>query len=177
MEPERIVRSRRIYEGKVFNVRLDTVEVNGGEYPREIIEHPGAVAIVALDDRGNVILVRQYRSAAAETLLEIPAGGLEPGETPRDTAIREMQEEVGLIPENLIELGYFWVAGAYDTEKITVFLSDRFRESSLSSDPDEQIEIVRMPFAEALAMVKSNAITDAKTLIGLNWAAERLAEA
>jgi ADP-ribose pyrophosphatase len=133
------------------------------------------VAVVALDDAGNIILVKQYRSAAAEMLLEIPAGGLEPGETPKEAATREMQEEVGLIPENLIELGYFWVAGSYDTEKITIFMADQFKASSLASDPDEQIEVIRMPFADALEMTKSNVITDAKTLIGLNWAAERLA--
>lgn len=175
MPHERIVKSQAIFEGKVVNLRVDTVTLGGEEtYEREIILHSGAVALVPLDENGDVILVRQYRAGAERELLELPAGGLEPGEEREACARRELQEEIGFYPEVLEEMGRFWVAASYTTEAITIYLARDLRPSHLRPDPDERITIARMPFAEALQAALSNQIVDSKTIIGLVWAAEHL---
>lgn len=175
MTQERIIKSRTIFEGKVVNLRVDTVTLGGEEtYEREIILHHGAVALVPLDESGNVILVRQYRAGAEHELLELPAGGLEAGEECETCARRELQEETGFYPETLEEMGRFWVAASYTTEAITIYLARGLRPSRLHADPDERITIVQMPFAEALQAALSNQIEDGKTIIGLIWAAHRL---
>jgi ADP-ribose pyrophosphatase len=103
MSPERTVRSERIYEGKIINLRVDTVELpSGKKTKREIVEHAACTAIVAIDSENNVLLVRQYRKAAERMLLEIPAGGIEPGEKPLDGARRELEEETGFSAELLL---------------------------------------------------------------------------
>lgn len=175
MPQERIVKSRTIFEGKVVNLRVDTVTLGDERtYEREIILHHGAVALVPIDEGGNIILVRQYRAGAGQELLELPAGGLEPGEEREECARRELQEEIGFYPEMLEELGRFWVAASYTTEAITVYLARGLRPSRLQPDQDERIAIVRMPFAEALQAALSNQIVDSKTIVGLAWAARRL---
>lgn len=175
MSQERIIKSQAIYEGKVVNLRVDTVTLGGEEtYEREIILHHGAVALVPLDENGDVILVRQYRAGAERELLELPAGGLEPGEACEACARRELQEETGFYPETLKEMGRFWVAASYTTEAITIYLARGLRPSHLHPDPDERITIARMPFTEALQAALSNQIEDSKTIIGLVWAARLL---
>jgi ADP-ribose pyrophosphatase len=175
MPQERVLKSRAIFEGKIVNLRVDTVTLGGEEtYEREIILHHGAVALVPLDENGDVILVRQYRAGAERELLELPAGGLESGEECEECARRELQEETGFYPETLEELGRFWVAASYTTEAITIYLAGGLRPSPLPPDQDERIAIVRMPFAEALQAALSNQIKDSKTIIGLVWAARYL---
>jgi ADP-ribose pyrophosphatase len=175
MPDERIVESQRIYDGRVVHLRVDTIDRGDGHtYRREVIEHGGAVAMVPLDEAGNVILVRQHRAAAAKNLLEIPAGGLEPGEQREACARRELQEEIGYYPEKLTELGGFWVAASYTTEHITVYLVEDLRPSRLEGDVDERITVERMPFKEALQQALTNQIEDSKTLIGLMWTARHL---
>ena len=175
MSQERIINSRTIFEGKVVNLRVDTVTLGGEEtFEREIILHHGAVALVPLDENGNVILVRQYRAGAERELLELPAGGLEAGEEREECARRELQEETGFYPETLGEMGHFWVAASYSTEAITIYLARGLRPSRLRPDADERISVVRMPLAEALQAALSNQIEDSKTIIGLVWAARYL---
>jgi len=175
MSRERVVKSRAIFEGKIVNLRVDTVTLGGEEtYEREIILHHGAVALVPLDENGDVILVRQYRAGAERELLELPAGGLEADEECEQCARRELQEETGYYPEILEELGRFWVAASYSTEAITIYLAKGLRPSQLPADKDECITIVRMPFAKALQVALSNQIEDSKTIIGLVWAARHL---
>ncbi len=172
---EHIINSQPIFSGRVVNLRVDTIQTATGQtYQREIIEHPGAVALVPLDEDGNVILVQQYRAGAGQDLLEIPAGGLEPGETREACARRELQEEVGLRPEELIELGDFYVAASYTTERITIYLARGLRPSALEGDQDEEIAAQRVPFRRALDMALVNEIRDSKTIIGLVWAARHL---
>jgi len=172
MSEEEVIHSEQIYEGRVVNLRVDTIERSDGRtFEREIIQHGGAVAMVALDSSGEVLLVRQHRSGAGKRLLELPAGGLEPGEPPIDCARRELQEEVGYYPDNLVELGGFYVAASYTTEFITIYLAQDLHPSELPGDVDEQIEVVRMPFTEALRMALDAEIEDSKTVIGLTWAA------
>lgn len=176
MAGERIIHSKQIYDGRVVNLHIDTVQLEDGyTYERELIHHSGAVALLPLDDQGNVFLVRQYRAGASGDLLELPAGQLEPGEEPEACARRELQEEIGCYPEELAELGGFYVAASYTTEFIRIYVARGLRESELPGDDDERIEVVKMPLDEAVQMAYRNEIQDSKTLIGLMWAAQRRA--
>jgi ADP-ribose pyrophosphatase len=173
--PDRqIVATRRVYEGEVIHLRVDTVALKGGRtHDFEVVEHGGAVAMVPVDDEGNVYLIRQYRDAIQKHLLEIPAGGLEPGEPPVECARRELQEEINCYPEQLEELGSFTLAPGYSTECLTIYLARGLRPSSLRGDVDEDIVIERMPIREALRLTLTNEIQDAKTALGLLLAATR----
>jgi ADP-ribose pyrophosphatase len=172
---EKVVASEPIYRGKLVNLDALTVELPNGEQAlREIVLHPGAVAMVPLLPTGEVMLVRQYRAAARKSLLEIPAGTLEPGEDPLVAAARELQEETGYKPGALARLGGEYTAPGYTSEFIHLFLATDLTESRLPGDDDEFLEVIRLPFAEALRRVESGEIEDGKTLIGLLLAARRL---
>jgi ADP-ribose pyrophosphatase len=178
MPGEKITGSRPVYDGKVVHLRLETIQTRDGQsYEREVIRHIGAVALVPIEPDGSLILVRQFRAGADGDMLEIPAGTLNPGEDRLDCARRELQEEIGYYPEKLTRLGDFWVAASYTSEMITVYLAEDLRPSRLPGDVDEDIEIVRMPFDEALRMAETNEIVDSKTLIALMWMARRRGKA
>ncbi len=165
---EATLSSERIYEGKVVNLRVDSVRMaDGREAKREVIEHHGAVAIVPVDPAGNIVLVRQYRRPAGAELLELPAGTLEDGEEPDQAVQRELQEETGFRAERIRRLAGFWVAPGYTTEFIHVFLAEGLIESHLDPDEDEAIEVEVHSLAASLAMIDSGQICDAKTIIGL----------
>jgi len=171
---ETIVRTEQVYEGRV--VKLDRLEVrlpDGNMAWRELVRHPGAVAIVALDERQQVLLVRQFRIAAGRVLTEIPAGTLEPGEAPDACAERELQEETGYRPGRLEALGGFYPAPGYTTEYIHLFLATDLDESRLDADTDEYIEVDRMPLANALALIARGEMVDGKSIIGLMLVASR----
>lgn len=170
---EKIRHTERIYDGAL--VKLDLLEVelpDGSTGKREIIRHPGAVAVIALDG-DDVILVRQYRSAARKTMLELPAGTLEPDEAPEDCATRELQEEAGYKPGKLDAIGGFFNAAGYTTEYIHLYIATDLTPSHLDGDIDEFIEPVRLPLTDALAMIERGDIQDAKTIIGLLRVARR----
>lgn len=177
MMEETIVTTRKIYSGRV--VKLDIHEVrlpNGAHSIREQVRHPGAVAIVALDADERVLLVRQYRLPAGQTLLELPAGTLnrETEEAPQEAAVRELREETGYQPGHLEALGGFFAAPGYTTEYIHLFLARDLSEAPLEQDIDEFIELVRMPLPEAIRAVETGAIVDGKTIVGLLTVARRL---
>ncbi|MCC6904698.1 MAG: NUDIX hydrolase [Anaerolineae bacterium] len=175
MGEEQILESKPIYAGRVVNLHLETIELeDGSRHEREVIYHPGAVAMVPLDEHGNIILVEQWRSGSKQVMLELPAGGLAPDEDRAECARRELQEEIGFYPGALTKLGDFYVAASYTTEMITIFLAEDLRPSRLDGDADERITPVVVPFEEALRRVMANEIIDSKTLIGLTWAARRL---
>ena len=177
MAEERVIKSEQIFDGKVVNLRVDTVEMaDGHTFQREVIQHSGAVAMLALDEDGNVFLVRQWRAGSQKEMLELPAGGLEPDEPRIECARRELQEEIGYYPEQLEEMGGLYVASSSTTEYITIYLARGLRPSELDGDQDEHIEVVRMPLADAIQMAYDNEIEDSKTLIGLMWAAKHLGE-
>ncbi|MCC6802509.1 MAG: NUDIX hydrolase [Anaerolineae bacterium] len=160
--------SERIYSGRI--VKLDVLDVrlpDGKEARREIIRHPGAVAMVALDADGKVLLVRQYRNAADRILLEIPAGTLHPDEAPLACAERELQEETGYHPGKLEPLGGIFAAPGYTTEFIHLFYATDLSESRLAMDDDEFIEVVRMTLPEALDSIDQGVIADGKSVAGL----------
>ncbi len=169
------LRSERIYDGRI--IKLDLLDVrlpDGNEARREIIQHPGAVAIVAVDDDQNILFVRQYRTAADKILLEIPAGTLHIGEDPRDCAERELQEETGYRPGKLEGVGGIYTAPGYTTEFIHLFYASELSESRLAHDDDEFIEVERASLADALAMIDSGEIADGKSVAGLLRYARRM---
>lgn len=161
-----------VYSGRLFDLEVHELEMASGAIAkREMVIHPGAVAMLAFDEDDRLILVTQYRHGVRRRMLELPAGGLEPGEDPVACAIREMQEEVGLRPGVVEPFGGFFVAGSYTTEYIRFFLCSELEPARLDGDEDEDIEVVRMSVEEALAAIDSGDIVDSKTIIGvLRWA-------
>ena len=172
---ETVLSSEPVYLGKLIDLYTEQVELpDGGTSMREIVRHPGAVAMVPLTANDEVILVRQYRLAARRILLEIPAGTLDPGEDPLTAAARELQEEIGCRPGKLEPLGGEFTAPGYTTEYIHLYLATDLEASTLAMDDDEFLEIVRLPLAEALRQVEAGEIVDGKTIIGLLLTARRL---
>ncbi|MDA0263784.1 MAG: NUDIX hydrolase [Chloroflexi bacterium] len=160
--------SERIYEGRIINVRVDTVQMpNGNSATREVVEHSHAVCIVPVDEDGNVLLVRQFRTPIGSPLLEVPAGGVEDGEVSEEAVLRELQEEIGYTADKLVHLSSFWVAPGWATEFMHAYLATGLRVSRLDGDEDENIQVVRLPFDEAVAMFKTGEICDGKTISSL----------
>ena len=165
---EPTIGTERIYEGNIINVRVDTVRMpSGRDATREIVEHSHAVCIVPIDNDGNVVLVRQYRKPAEDALLEVPAGGVEDGEISEEAVLRELQEEIGYTADHLEHLSSFWVAPGWATEYMHAYLATGLRESRLDGDEDENIEVVRLRFDEAVSMLKTGEINDGKTIAAL----------
>ncbi len=160
------VSTRRLHDGWV-GLRLDTLRfASGHEGTVTVVEHPGGVTLVAFDSEDRLLLVRQYRHPAGRSLLELPAGTLEPGESPEACATRELQEEAGYRPGRLERLGGFYLAPGYCTEYQHIFLASELTEHWLEGD-EEAIELEPMPLAEALRLVESGEIEDAKTVAAL----------
>lgn len=165
---ETAIESKRIYEGKIISLRVDTVRLpNGRVSTREVIEHKGAVAVVPMLDRERIVLVRQYRQPAGRVLLEIPAGGLEPGEDPADCACRELAEEVGYVPGKLTPLFSSYLAPGYSSEILHTFLAEELRPESLERDSDEFLETVTVDLSEAIDLIIAGEIADAKSICGI----------
>lgn len=172
---EKITTTQHIYDGRVIKVDLHDVELpDGATAKRERVVHPGAVALVALDDQSNVLLVRQFRLAADQVLLEIPAGTLKPNEDPAECALRELQEETGYTAARLESLGGMYVAPGYTTEFIHLFLATDLSESRLPGDEDEFIEVERVPLTQALAWVMDGTLADGKSISALLKTARKL---
>lgn len=169
---EKTLESRRVYEGRVVNLRIDTVQLpNGRTSTREIIEHNGAVAIVPMLDQDRLVLVRQFRQAAGRVLLEIPAGGLEVSEDPIHCARRELMEEIGYYPQKLTEMFYSYLAPGYSSEKLHTFLAEDLVLREADGDSDEFVEIVTVRLGDAIDMIRSGEIADAKSICGILLAA------
>jgi len=173
-ELPKIISSERVFEGRVFNVTVDTVSEGEHTYKREVVHHSGSAVIVPVHDDGTVMFVRQYRHPAVRYLLELPAGTLAEGERPDAGAARELEEELGLVSTRLEKLSEFFVSPGFLEEKMWVFLATELSEGKQKLDDDEVLDIVRLPIAEALEMITSGEIQDAKTIIGLMLAAPRV---
>lgn len=174
---ETVTSSKRLYDGRIINLRLDTVVLpNGKMSQREIVEHRGAVAMVPLLNRDTVILVRQYRRAAASTLLEIPAGTRDPKEDIELCARRELAEEINYQSGRMVKLFHSYMAPGYSTEVIHTFLAMDLTPVEGHTDEDEFLEIVPTPFPEAIEKIKSGEIVDAKTISGLLFTERLLPE-
>ena len=168
ISPETVLGSNLVYDGRVVRLRVDTVRLsNGREATREVIEHPGAVALVAFDERGDVLLVRQYRRAAGRYLLEIPAGTLKPGEEPLACAGRELTEETNYRASKIEPLVGFFSAPGFCSEFLHVFVATGLAPAPGVPDEDEEIEVVRLPLAECLERVRAGEVCDAKSVAGL----------
>src|SRR5436190_9729690 len=173
-ELPRIINSQKVYEGRVFNVTVDTVSEGELTYQREVVHHRGSAVIVPVFEDGTVVLVRQYRHPAVRYLMEVPAGTLADGERPDAGAARELQEELGLVAARLERLSEFFVSPGFCEEKMWVYLATELSEGKQLLDEDEVLEIVRLPIVDALEMITSGEIQDAKTIIGLMLAAPRV---
>ena len=153
--------ARRVYEGRLLGLTIE----RWGDHEREIVEHPGAVAIVAIDEEGYVALVRQLREATRERLLELPAGTAEPGETPLETAKRELHEECGLTGGEWRELAAFWTTPGFCRERMHLFAAEGVTRGRPAPEDDEDLELVRWRVTEIRDRLPE--IEDAKTLAGL----------
>jgi ADP-ribose pyrophosphatase len=170
----KILDSKKVFDGRVFNVTVDTVSEGDHTYKREVVHHSGSAVIVPVHDDGTVALVRQYRHPAVRYLLEVPAGTLAEGERPEAGAARELEEELGLIAERLEKLSEFFVSPGFLEEKMWVYLATGLSEGKANPDEDEVLDVVRLPIGDALEMITSGEIQDAKTIIGLILAAPRV---
>ena len=160
--------SRRVYDGKILNLRVDRAALpGGGEAIREVVEFHGGVAILALDDAGRVLLIRQYRYAVGETIGELPAGMLEPGELPKVCAERELEEETGYRAARIEPLCRFYSTPGATNEVLHVYLATGLTPGGPRLEADERIEVIPTPWEDALAMVERGEICDGKTIIGL----------
>ena len=165
---EKTVKSEKIYEGKIINVRVDTVELLDKKYStREIVEHPGAVGIIPVTPDEEIILVKQFRKPVEKVLLEIPAGLIEYGEDPAHSAARELKEETGYTAGKLKRLFEYYSTPGFSDEKIHIYLAEGLVEGEAEPDENEYIETVKIPVDKALEKVKTGEIKDAKTVISI----------
>jgi ADP-ribose pyrophosphatase len=172
---EELLSSRTEFRGRLLTLRVDTIRMPSGRISeREIVEHPGAVAIVPLLEDGRVLLIRQYRHAAGTVLWELPAGVLEPQEPPEACARRELVEETGYAAGLLEPLVSIYLSPGFSTECIHLFLGRDLRAVQQSKQEDEQIEVHPLPFEEALELVRRGEIHNAAACCGLLAAQDRL---
>ena len=168
MSEEKTRSSQLSYDGRVVKLRVDTVRMPGGrETRREIVEHSDCVAIVAIDADDNVLLVKQFRKSVEKELLEIPAGGIDPGEDTVTTVHREMQEETGYLPQKVERLGGFYSTPGYGTEYLHLYLATNLTPSQLFAEDTESIKLVRVPISQIPGLIASGSICDAKSIAGL----------
>lgn len=159
---------RAIFEGKVVCLYLDEIRLpNGKEAEREVIEHQGAVGMLTIDEEGWIYLVRQYRHATGEELVEIPAGKLSRGEDPLECAKRELREEIGFQARDWLQLASFYTSPGFTNERLYLYLARGLEKKTAQPDEDEFLEVIHMPLEEGLAMVARNEIKDSKTVAGL----------
>jgi ADP-ribose pyrophosphatase len=169
---ERRISSEQVFDGALLKVYRDAVRLpDGSTGGREYIRHPGAVAIVPFFDDGRVLLERQFRYPHGREFIEVPAGKLEPGEPHLDTAKRELLEETGYVAQEWTRLGVIHTAIAYTDEAIELFVARKLTLQTRNLDQGEFLEILSVPFDEAVAMVRDVRITDAKSVAGLLWVA------
>jgi len=168
MAESKVLKQEIVFNGGHVKVRVDRViEPAGHEATREIVVHSGAVCIVAKPSDSEVLLVRQYRHATGGELLEIPAGGLDPGEDPLDAARRELEEETGYRAANIVQRAAFWTTPGFTTEYMWLYEATDLTRTQINPDEDEVIEVDVVKVEDALRMIDDGRIQDAKTILGL----------
>ncbi|MBY0597445.1 NUDIX hydrolase [Bacillus bingmayongensis] len=169
---ERTVATEPIFDGKVIKVRVDEVVLPNGEVSkREIVNHPGAVAIIAVTDEEKIVLVEQYRKALEKEIVEIPAGKLEPGEKPEITAIRELEEETGYVCDKMEFITSFYTSPGFADEILYVYKATglKKKENKAALDEDEFVELMEVSLEEAVELMKNQRIHDAKTMFAVQY--------
>ncbi|WMJ24199.1 NUDIX hydrolase [Paludicola sp. MB14-C6] len=172
---ERTIDTERIYEGKILNLRKDTVLLeNGSQATREVIEHNGAVCIVAVDKDDKIYFVKQFRHPFQRVMLEVPAGKIDKGESPIDAAHRELEEEIGMKATEIIPMGEFYPSVAYLTEVIYMYIAKGLIPSQQHLDDDEFLKIEKMTLGQACDLIYTNEIKDGKTIAAILKASQLL---
>ncbi len=165
---EKTIRKIYVFKGRIVNVRNDDAQLSNGKIvSREVVEHRGGVGILPITAQGEVLLVKQYRYPYEELLLEIPAGKLEPGETPFETGVRELQEETGMNAARYFDLGIDYPSPGYCNEKIHLYAADGLTEIGQRLDEGEFLNVLSVPLTEALTMIYNGELKDSKTVIAL----------
>ncbi len=168
MDPEKTLTTETIFKGGLVNLRVDTVELPDGKITqREIVEHAEVVHIVPVDVNDNVLLVSQYRKATGKESLEVPAGGINPGETPLNAAQRELREETGYMAESLQKISSFYSSPGFCTEFNHIFLATDLTHNPLEAEADENIQLSPMKVAELASIIREGKIADGKSVAGL----------
>jgi len=170
---EKIVASQEIFSGRVIKVKLEEVILPGGDRrKREIVEHPGSVAALPITKEGRFVLIKQYRAAVRETIWEIPAGKIEPGEEPDSALLREMKEEIGAVGGKFCKLSEFYPSPGILNEKIHLYLYWGFDLEEPQPAPGENISVVQVSQLKARKMIQTGEIKDAKSIIAVHMAVE-----
>ncbi len=165
---ERQLSSSQKYSGRVVSLRVDNVEKPGGTTTtREVVEHGDCIAVVPVDQDGNVLLVQQFRYPVGCSLLEVPAGGIDAGEDAIDSVKRELQEEIGYVPATIEKLGGFYSAPGYSTEYLYTYLATDLSPSRLVAEDTDEIEVLRVPLPDIPALIYSGQICDSKSVAAL----------
>ena len=168
MSEQDVIWSGYGFEGKLINVRLDTVRLPDGNLrQREIVEHPGAVAIVPVLEDGRIVLVRQYRPAVGRSMLELPAGTVEPDEDVQVTASRELAEETGYMAARMTELVRFFVSPGWCNEELVIYVAEGMVSGEPDQEDDENISVELIDPERVPDIIRSGEISDAKTMVGL----------
>ena len=164
---EKTLKSERIYDGRILNLRKDTVTVETGTSEREIVEHNGGAVIVPVTDDGKIVMVKQYRKAAERVMLEVPAGKIDPGEDHYTTAIRELREETGYTADNVRFLTKMYPSVGYSEEKLYIYMVTGLTPGETDPDENEAIDVVEIPLEEIHKDIMEGKIEDAKTICGI----------
>jgi len=165
---EKLIASKLLYDGKILKLRFDTVTLPDGKLStREIVEHPGAVAIVPITADGRIVLVRQYRHAIGALMLEIPAGKLDPGEDPLTCAYRELEEETGYSAGSLRYLSSVYTTPGFTNEKIHLYVASQLSETKQKTDDDEFINVEVYTCTQVRSLIDEGEVCDAKTMLAL----------
>ena len=165
---EKTVSSEKVFEGKVIKLRVDKVAMPDDSLAtREVVEHPGGVGIVAVNDKDEIFLVRQFRKPIEKVIYEIPAGKLDSGEPHRECGIRELSEETGMKAENFEYLGYIYPSPGFVDEVTHVYCATGLTQGETHPDDDEYLDVECMPLERAYEMVMNNEISDAKSVFGI----------
>lgn len=174
---EKTISSQEIFKGKIVHLKVDMVAMPDGSLAeRELVGHPGGVGVVALTDDMEIILVKQYRKPLEKAILEIPAGKLDHGENHRDCGIRELEEETGLCAKEFEYLGFIYPSPGFTDEVTHLYLATGLYQGEAHPDEDEYLDLVKMPFFDAMECMMRNEIADAKTVAGILKTAKKLEE-
>lgn len=165
---EKLYKHLNGYNGLIINTRLDRVVLQNGEHSlREVVEHPGGVTVLPMDENGYVSCVRQYRYPIGEHILEVPAGKLETGENPLDCAVRELSEETGITADEFVDLGKIYPSPGYCKETLYIFLARGLHYGEAHPDENEFLDVEKIHIDELFRMVMANELADAKTVIAI----------